>query len=240
MNTTDPARRFLNAFHRIEQLLRQRSGAKDYVRFYELIDGTRSLNPEQKRRLKELADLRNVIAHHPYNDDDEPYATPRTETIKWIEAQADIIERPPMVIPALKLQPPAVLLGTEPLSKFLTMLGAPYNFSQSPYRRHNGELGLITTNAVARWLAMQHQGDGYLSDDVAIDQVVAVGAEFRDRVLVKSRKLKIVDALTLFSGDRDSEPPSAVVMTETGTTSEKPLALITPSDIPAMTKLLAV
>lgn len=236
----DPARRFLNAFHRIEQLLRQRSGAKDYVRFYELVDGAKSLNREQKRRLKELADLRNVIAHHPYSDDDEPYATPREETVRWIETQTEIIEKPPVVLLALKLQPPTVLLQTDTLSKFLDMLGAPNNFSQSPYRREDGELGLITTNAVARWLAMQHEGDGFISDDVSIDVVVAVGAELRDRVLVKSRNLKIVDALSLFSGDRTSEPPAAIIMTENGTAREKPLGLITPSDIPAMTKLLAV
>lgn len=210
------------------------------MRFYQLVDDTKLINREQKRRLKELADLRNVIAHHPYNDDDEPYATPREETVRWIEAQADIIEKPPVVLSALKLQPPAVLSGTDRLLKFLNIVGAPYNFSQSPYRQTCGELGLITTNAVARWLAMQHQGDGFISGDVSIDQVVAAGAEFRDRVAIKNRTLKVVDALRLFSGDQENEPPSAILMTETGSGREKPLGLITPSDIPAMTNLLGV
>lgn len=240
MHSTDPARRFLNAFHRIEQLLRQRSGANDNVRFYELVDRTKSINPEQRRRLKELADLRNVIVHHPYSDENEPYATPRDETVRWIEAQVDIIQKPPVVLLALKLQPPVVLSGADRLLEFLDIVGAPNNFSQSPYWQANGELGLITTNAVARWLAMQHAGDGFISGDVSIDQVVAAGAESRDRVLVKNRTLRVVDALLLFSGDRKNEPPSAILMTETGSPREKPLGLITPSDIPAMTTLLGV
>lgn len=234
----DPARRFLNAFHRIEQLLRHRSGATEYVRFYELVDGSKLLTKEQKKRLKDLADLRNVISHHPYSDMDEPYANPREETVRWIEKQVDYIEKPPLVISALKLQPPIVLMGLDSLPRFLDMVGVPANFSQSPYRSANGELGLITTNAVARWLAMQYQGDGYLADDVTIEQVVEVGAESKDRVLLRSKSFRVVDALAAFAGDRGVEPPAAIVITDSGLGREKPTGIVTPSDIPAMIKVL--
>lgn len=234
----DPARRFLNAFHRIEQLLRQQSGTSEHVRFYELVDGSRLLTREQKKRLKELADLRNVISHHPYSDDDEPYANPRAETVRWIETQADYIEKPPRVVSALKLQPPVVLMGEDSLPRFLAMVGFPANFSQAPYRRANGELGLITTNAVARWLAMQYQGDGYIAEDVTIEQVVGVGAELKDRVLLKRKSYKVVDALAAFAGDRTVEPPAAIVITDSGLGHETPLGIVTPSDIPGMAKIL--
>jgi len=203
-----------------------------------LLDASKFLTREQQKRLKELADLRNVISHHPYNENDEPYANPREEAIGWIEMQAELIENPPRAVSALKLQPPVILSGNDSLPSFLEMVGVPANVCQSPYRRPNGDIGLITTNAVARWLAMQYEGDGFIAGDVSIELVVEVGAEFKDRVLLKNRSLKIVDALGAFSADRGEEPPAAIVITENGRGAEKPLGIITPSDIPAMAKIL--
>jgi hypothetical protein len=127
------------------------------------------------------------------------------------------------------------------LPAFLKLAGDPTNFSQAPYRTNDNGLGLITTNAVARWLTGHYEEDGgYLAGDVSVSDVVEAGAELRDRLELKKKSLRVVDALTILAGGRDTEPPAAIVITETGHCHEVPLGIITASDTPALTKALGV
>lgn len=236
----DPARRFLNAYHKIEATLRRRQGAEDEVPFTQLVKNDTRLVRAQRDKLRDLAKLRNAIAHNPYNDMGEPYANPREETVQWIEDQVDIIENPPKVI-ALGSQQPTTLGSNDRLSVFLELVAAPHNYSQSPFRRENGDLGLITTNIVARWLASQYEvSQGYLADDVSVSIVVDVGAEDRDDVLIKGRNMRVAEALNIFAGDSRNIPPAAIIITDSGRAHEKPLRIVTASDIPDMARMLGI
>ncbi|MCQ1954125.1 hypothetical protein [Arthrobacter sp. zg-Y238] len=196
---------------------------------------------EQVEKLLDLTDLRNAIAHTPYSETDEPYANPREETVRWIEDQVDIIENPPKVLPALRLVPPQTLVANDRLSVFLGLVGDPHNYSQTPFWRENGDLGLITTNAVARWLANQYEvSQGYLADDVSVSDVSDSASEPRDAVLIKGKNMRVADALKIFAGDSQTAPPVAILITDSGKTHEKPLGIVTPSDIPAMARILGI
>lgn len=141
----------------------------------------------------------------------------------------------------LKLQPPKTLDAFDRLSDFLSLVGDPCNFSQAPFRRDSGELGLLTTNAVARWLAKQYETDqGYLAEDVSVSWVADSASEPGDRLVLRSRALRVVDALNCFAGTSETLPPAAIVVTHSGKDHEKPLGIITASDIPALAKCLGV
>lgn len=240
-NNFDPARRFLNAYHKIEGILRRRQGVGNQVGFYQLVKNEKRLVREQSEKLLDLADLRNAIAHTPYSETDEPYANPREETVRWIEEQVEIIENPPKVLGALRLKPPVTLASNDRLSIFLELVGDPHNYSQTPFRGEEGELRLITTNMVARWLASQYEASqGYLADDVSILTVFDTGAEARDELLIKGKKMRVVEALNIFAGDSQNIPPAAILITDSGKAHEKPLGIVTPSDIPAMARILGI
>lgn len=238
---SDPARRFLNAYHGIENILRSRQGAGFDVGFSHLVRSDKLLLAEQRRLLLDLAYLRNAIAHTPYSEAEEPYANPREETVQWIEKQFEIIASPPRVISALKLQPPKTLEASDRLSDFLILVGDPHNFSQVPFRRESGGLGLLTTNAVARWLARQYEdGQGYLADDVSVSGVAESSSEIGDRLIVRSRTLRVVDALNTFAGTSQALPPAAIVVTHSGKQYEKPIGIVTTFDIPLLATVVGI
>lgn len=237
----DPARRFLNAYHRLEKILRKRQGEGNRVGFAQLVNNEKRLVREQRDKLLDLADLRNAIAHTPYSETNEPYANPREETVRWIEEQVEIIENPPRVIAALHLNRPETLDAKDRLSAFLELVGDPHNYSQTPFRRDKGDLGLITTNIVARWLAGNYEvSQGYIAEDVSVSSVVDAGAEPRDALLIKGKKMRVVDALNIFAGDSKSVPPVAILITDSGKAHETPLGIVTPSDIPAMARIVGI
>lgn len=237
----DPARRFLNAYHAIEAILRKRQGVGNEVGFARLVKSDKWLDRQQVARLLKLTHLRNAIAHTPYNEKDEPYANPREETVQWIEEQVDIIDNPPKVLRALRLVPPKTLVASDRLSVFLELVGDPYNYSQAPYWRDNGDLGLITTNAVGRWLTNQYEASqGYLADDVSVSNVADSGSEPRDTLIIGGKNMRVVDALNIFAGNSRTVPPVAILVTDSGKEHEKPLGIVTPSDIPAMARILGV
>lgn len=237
----DLARRFLNAFHTIESLLRKQQNKDQWVPFTDLVRDSKQLGRTQRTMLSDLASLRNAIAHTPYDDRDEPYANPRSDTVDWIERQVDVIGNPPKVLAALKLQRPSMVNGDDRLSSFLRLIAAPYHYSQAPVVQPDGSYSLITTNAVSRWLATQFtNGVGYLAEDPSIAVVVETGTESRDRLLLKSRHYRVVDALRELSGKGKVEPPAAVLITETGRAGEEALGIVTSFDIPAMVRELGI
>ena len=231
------ARRFLDAFNGIEQLLRDRSRVDDSFAFVRLLEISKEVVPMQRDKLRQMARLRNAIVHNPYDDANEPVADPRTKSVEFLEKQLEVIERPPLVLSVLKLSKPIVLSPEDDISRFLELVQPPDDFSQAPVRL-DGQLALITTNAVARWVSShyeQTEGGGVLPQADLME--VLRFAEAGDRIEVRSRHLKVVQALHLFAGEK-AEPPAAIVITQSGLPSETPLGLCTKADVPALFRAL--
>ena len=232
--------RFLDAFNRIETTLRERtrSDLKE-AGFKELVRASRDLVDSQKRRLLDMANLRNVIVHTPFDQKNEIYADPRLSAVEWLEAQAELIEKPPRVLDVLRLIPPRVLSFDDEIDQFLEEAKPPKDFSQSPFRTSNGDFGVITTNAVARWLAAVYvPRDGLIVEPAHVGNVATYGEE-QDRVLVKPRTLKVTDAIMYFSGV-SHVPPVAILLTESGRHSESPLGICVRADLPDFYRSLGV
>lgn len=236
------ARRFLDAFHTIEQTLRARSPrsfGKNQEGFSDLVRESKDLVDGQKQKLHQFSRLRNAIVHNPYSDGAVPIANPRDDVVQWIEKQAIYIEQPPLVKDVLKLQPPKVLADDDDVSLFLALAGEPTNFSQAPVRNHGGKLLLITTNAVARWVAETYvPGVGVALDEACVGNF-AKFAEEGDRLILKQRDLRAVEAARIFGGSLGN-PPAAIVLTENGKDSETPLGMCVQSDVAALRQSLGV
>lgn len=240
MDELTKAQRFLNAFNRIEYALRSRAKL-DFVEstFTRLVKNSRELIPAQVNGLLDMATLRNAIVHTPYDEGNEIYADPRTSSVEWLEKQADIIERPPLVCLALKLKPPLMLSISDEVDKFFGEISEPNNFSQSPFRRNDGSYGLITTNSVARWVAANYERNNGILAEPTLIGAVALFAEFEDRLEVRSKNLKAVDAIRIFSG-QGGVPPAAILMTEKIGTEERPVGLCVRANLPELYNAIGV
>jgi hypothetical protein len=235
------AERFLDAFNRIEARLR--SSAKQSDReagFKVLVRASQQLSVSQKTRLLEVADLRNVIVHSPRDRGLEVIADPRESLVSWVETQADVIENPPKVVTALKLSAPKIFDGEAEIDTFLDSTKPPNNFSQAPFMSEIGEIRLITTNALARWVAESYRAsEGLLLDSASIASV-AQFSEPQDQPVFKARNFKVVDAIRLFAGETGAVAPAAILITESGKPTESPIGICTPADVPSMYRLLGI
>jgi len=238
----DNARRFLDAFHGIEQVLRKRvewTGSHPPGFAHLVKHSGNLLTQPQRERLLELADLRNAIAHHPFTPDGRPWADPRDETVEWIEAQLAVIDNPPHVLTVLKPEKPVTFDADDDVKRFLDEAVARDDYSQAPYRDKEGRLQLITTNAVTRWIAANYTGeDGVKVEHERIGAIAERYSEHNDWVHFAPRAMHAAEALNLFAGSAEKHPPAAIIVTENGHEKDTPLALVSPWDIPALSAAL--
>jgi predicted transcriptional regulator len=128
------------------------------------------------------------------------------------------------MLSALKLAPPIMFAGTDSILHFLNVVRPPSFFSQAPVRTEDESIGLVTTNAVARWIAEAWEpSQGAVLGDADISEVLC-SSEVGDRVEIRDRNLRVVDAWRLFAGEA-GEPPAAILLTQTGSQAQRPLGL---------------
>lgn len=230
--------RFLDAFNSIERILRTRSSVDPTPGFSALVSKSRDFVPRQRALLMDYAELRNTIVHT-RTLNGQLIADPRTDVVERIEEQADLIERPPKVIEALRLSPPHVFHERESIVEFLDVVKPPHYFSQAPVMTADGQIELVTTNSVARWMAESWEtSQGVVLSESSI-RVILAHSEPGDRVEIRAKDLKVVEAWRIFSGEA-GDPPAAILITNSGRRTEKPLGLCVRADLPAMLKTLKV
>ena len=218
------AERFLDAFNGIEDELKRHAKSKTYTPFTQLARESTKLTRMQRDLLIKWAELRNVIVHTPSGGKSEVIADPREDVVARIETQLEFLVKPPRVLQVLNAPTPQVLSSDESIRVFLREVALPNDFSQSPVRMPDGTLSLITTNAFTRWVATAYDDAGVVLEDAPISHVL----EYRepgDAVQLAPRSLTAVAAWAYFSGER-GVAPTAIAITETGKSSEKPLALV--------------
>lgn len=235
--TADRARRFLDAFARIENHLADEAGDSDRFRdFSQLVRESKKLSEPQRAELKAIARLRNSIVHSSYFGG-EPIADPREDIVAWLEQQADLIESPPTILHVMGQQKIRAVKDSDPLESFLQLL-REHRYSQAPVRLQDGGLGLITTNAVARWLAEEFTVNNGVAEAATVRDVLQ-HAERRDRVVVRPRGTTAAEAVRMLAG-QEGHPPAAIVVTEHGRAEQGPLAICTTADLPALLEALGV
>ncbi|MGB3414151.1 MAG: hypothetical protein WBA28_05485 [Microbacteriaceae bacterium] len=152
----------------IEEILtKAQNGRVDddrYIAFTVRVRDSDKLSGKSKDLLYEYAKLRNVIVHEPWTSREEPIATPLLKTVEEIELIQQNLEKPPTVIGILGQRSVETLDADVEISTFLEMVDDPDNYSQAPIRGSDGALHLMTTNAVARWVAKGNRDNGGIMD----------------------------------------------------------------------------
>ena len=239
MESETPGQRFLDAFNEIEHVLRSRSKTSEsHLGFSELVRSSKDLVERQKNLLRDYAELRNAIVHT-RTLGGQIIADPREDVVLKIVEQAELIENPPRVLSALRLSPPRMFASSDSILDFLEIVRPPTYFSQAPVRTADGAISLVTTNAVARWVSDGWEPlQGAILPETDIASVLEF-AESGDRVLIRDRGLRVVEAWRLFTGEA-GDPPAAILLTHTGIETETPLGLCVRADLPEMLRSLKV
>lgn len=108
-------------------------------------------------------------------------------------------------------------------------------YSQVPVYHEDEYVGLLTTNAIARWLgAHLDDADGILAVDVGVGDVLG-HAEAHERAVFVPTDLPAHDAARLLMAD---DAPTALIITDTGQEHGTALGILVHADVPAMLSAL--
>lgn len=234
----NPVARFFAAFNDIEQFLRQAIGAKNSDSFWWMVDRAHDkhlLSKRQAEQLKDISNLRNAIAHGRYYDD-EPIATPHPQVVNQLENLQRLLTDPPSALSLLPHNEVATLSPDADILDALSLINKT-GYSQIPIYDSGTFTALLTTNAIARWVAADLGDDGAIGA-ASVSTVLAM-TERKDRAEFLPRAAtaqEVVDALT--EPAKDGTHPSAVLLTENGKPSQRPVAIATPADLAVLVDAL--
>ena len=232
--------RFLAAFNEIEDHVRGALGAPEHESFAALVPrfADRKRLPRQQRdALSAFTSLRNAISHGKYYNN-RPIAEPVEEVVRQIEQLRDQITTPPRALGG-----PSTVAVARPDDPVSTVLAAvrEHGFSQLPVYDGERYVGLLTTNAIARWLAGEFEDRGLgLAEDKPVSAVLPY-VEPHEVAVHVPRDVTAAEAIDRLShGGLDGRPAAALIVTHSGKRSEKPLAVIVADDLPRLARSLAL
>lgn len=236
MTPTPPDRttEFLSAFNDIEAYLREVLTAKKSDGFSWMANQAARkglIARDQADDLKEFAELRNAISHSTYHDF-TPIADPRADTVAQIKRLRDALLSPTPALAVVEHQQVRIFSPDDDIRAPLRALRES-DISQFPVYENGRCVGLLTTNAIARWVAADLGDDGKL-DASTVGQALEY-AEPRDEAVFLPRTISAaaaVDALT--TPFENGGLPHLAVITEHGKNTQRPIAVLAASDIPEL------
>jgi predicted transcriptional regulator len=140
---------------------------------------------------------------------------------------------PPRVLTILEHRQVCVTGPDEPIS---TVLGhvVGFDYSQVPVYGDTGHVSLLTTNAIARWLAHQLELNHGLAEGEPVHRILTF-AEAHEHARLADHTITAAEAIYhLTHSERRRAPVPALIVTEDGEPASRPLRMITSSDLPAL------
>lgn len=222
--------RFIAAFNRIENALKEMLDTHEYIPFTRSVDLVSKTNSTVRRYrydLFEYADLRNAIVHERV-DPAYVIAEPHDATVERIEKiEKDILE-PEKVIPRFS-RDVVTFEANDPLTKVLKVIDEK-TISQFPVYDGKSFIGLITANGITNWLA-HHIKDELVLLDTTLEEILTY-EENKQNYLFIDRNKSLFEAEELFQQSiSKGKPVDALLITHSGSQKESLLGIITPWDI---------
>ena len=228
------AERFINAFSQIENELAHRLNAHRYIPYAEMIRRLVRLDPIIRRYgklLDEFGDLRNAIVHE--RIDGEVIAEPHLKEVDRIEHLAALLTKPEGVFPRFDRK---VDYGfdDEKLSVLLARMKHKHYAKLPIYNRQHEFVGLITTDAITYYLLDHVNQFDKCIPDVKVSDVLRTDNREREVAFI-SRKANLIQVVMEFENRLHlGKRLNALIITEDGTKSQKPIGIISVSDLPTI------
>ncbi|MEU8298936.1 CBS domain-containing protein [Micromonospora sp. NPDC048909] len=241
MTITTLGARFLAAFNDIEKHIRAHLKADERIGFTQLAREyaeKKRLPNQHKSALVAFASLRNAISHGTYYGG-RPIAEPVEAIVQEIERLRQQLLEPPRALRVLPYSEVCVVGPDDPIGTALDHIQT-LGFSQLPVYDGDGYAGVLTTNAIARWLANQLTRNTGIAEEEPVSHVLRFAEPGEEAVLV-TRAITVVEAIgRLSSGRQAGQLSTALIITENGRRTDKPLRLVAPYDLPLLTAALDI
>ena len=225
---------FLAAFNSIEKFLRSELDAKrsDSFSWMARLAARKSIiTLAQSETLQEFADLRNAISHGEY-DNLRPIAEPLPETVSQIEKIRDSLLAPTLALEVVEHQRVVTFSPDTDIHEPLGII-ASEGLAQFPVYEGGECVGLLTTNAIARWLAAELREDDSLSAGTVAD-VLAHSGKLDEPIFLPRTVTAAAAVEALSTPLKSGAVPRLAIITEHGKATQKPISVLGATDIPAL------
>ena len=194
--TTRNSDRFLTAFHRIEQSMKEIIGTNDHLSFYKLVELSKRKNAIVRRYeedLKEYATLRNAIVHH-QTSTEYAIAEPHDEIVQALETIDEALAKP-VTVGEMFERKVSTLQAKDTLREALVMI-RDKQFTQIPVYDENVFVGLLTAVGITFWLA-NHVENEDISWEMSVESTLQHEKKKENHLFVP-REMSIFEAEELF------------------------------------------
>ncbi len=232
MSNKPNSERFLIAFTAIEGEMNRRIKSDRYISYSELVRRMSNMDRNYhrfQRYLEEFGDLRNAIVHE--RIDGEVIAEPHLKEVESIEHIAELLTQPERVSPNY-LTKVEYCLDTDLLEPVLKKL-LPKHYSKLPVYDHKMHFkGLITTDLIYEYLVKNIENIQGEIPNITMKEILEQDEKNRMVEFIPSHStlLSVVSQFerSLALGKR----LNALIITQDGASNQKPLGIISISDLP--------
>lgn len=226
------ARRFLNAYARIEKKMGQIARETRYVPFGQLLSRCARENRiilNRQEDLREYNELRNAIVHQ-RGKHNEIIAEPSDSVTEDIERIADLLEADESILQYASC--PVRCVSAESDIRDVFHLMEELETTKIPVYDDGVYQGIVTVEEIARW-GIETDRSQHLVKSILTRRK-------NERVLFLKRESSVESAIHGFeSALNHGTALLAILITEHGSLNEPPLGIITVADLPKILKALS-
>ena len=231
------ARRFIQAYNNIDYTIRTRYNLNRSMGFSELIRKSVALNYIVRKYEDDLIDfgrLRNAIVH---GNEDYIMAEPHIDVVEQIEKIERLLTAPPKAL-ELVCRRDVLTISSDQSMKDAIMLIASSSYSNIPAYNDNGEIigianGQKILDSFGKHLLSGGKADSFLNNVKIEDMLSKI--ENSNYYIFANKDLTVEEALEFF---HDNSKLLAILVKKNGGAKEKPLGIITGSDVIKMNTIL--
>jgi predicted transcriptional regulator len=189
--------RFLAAFHRIEQSMKDIIGTTDHLSFHKLVELSKKKNAIIRRyeeNLREYATLRNAIVHH-QTSPEYAIAEPHDEIVEALEL-IDMAVAKPITVGKMFERNVSILQAKDTLKNALILIQEK-QYSQIPVYEGTKFVGLFTAVGLMFWLAKNVERGNDISWEMTVESTLEHKRKEENHKFVP-REMSIFEAEELF------------------------------------------
>ena len=235
--TLSNARRFIQAYNNIDYTIRTRYNLNRSMGFSELIRKSVALNYIVRKYEDDLIDfgrLRNAIVH---GNEDYIMAEPHIDVVEQIEKIERLLTAPPKAL-ELVCRRDVLTIASDQSMKEAIMLIASSSYSNIPAYNDKGEIigianGQKILDSFGKHLLSGGKADSFLNNVKIEDMLSKI--ENSNYYIFANKDLTVEDALEFF---HNNSKLLAILVTKNGGAKEKPLGIITGTDVIKMNTIL--
>lgn len=224
------AERFIKAYNTLDHSLRTQYNFKRTIAFSDVVRRSVMLNSVIRKYEDDLIDygrLRNAIVHS--GDETEIIAEPNLKVVEKLERIAEIVSTPPKVLNTVATKDVLCVDGTATIEKVMGLIWKS-GYSNIPVYEKNSLIGIANGQRLMDILGEVVYKNGNLCSYCKTTQIKDIVTKLKGEMYyeVVNEQLTIEQAMNLFYKNRKL---LVILITKNGSENEKPLGIVSVSDI---------